>query len=457
MTGTAKVERALKGDSLGLTRTLVLHPEIRARDNDGEEAEAKLAEAESLTRALAELELVEGQIAWLRNPHPATLLGPGKVQDILKYLEAEDIALVVVNGPLSPVQQRNLEKAWSAKVMDRTGLILEIFGARAQTREGVLQVDLAHLNYQKTRLVRAWTHLERQRGGAGFMGGPGERQIESDRRQIDDRITNLRRQLEKVVKTRNLHRAARKKIPYPIVALVGYTNAGKSTLFNFLTSADVMAEDMLFATLDPTMRQLTLPSGRTVILSDTVGFISDLPTQLVAAFRATLEEVLEADLVVHVRDIANARTDAQKADVEAVLRDLGLDDAELAAMIEVLNKTDLLDAEALGAVNNLAARSPGVLTLSAQTGQGSDVLLQEIEDRLFPVARRLEISLAHSDGKATAWLYDRGNVLERLDDENGVRLTVELTDREYRQFAKNFPKLSAAFGLTDNSPDLVAE
>ena len=310
-------------------------------------ATAKLAEAESLTRALSDLELVGGEVIWLRSTHPATLFGPGKVDEMHGRLKQDEIDLVVVDGPLSPVQQRNLENGWKTKVLDRTGLILEIFGARAQTREGVLQVDLAHLNYQKSRLVRSWTHLERQRGGAGFMGGPGERQIESDRRQIDDRITILRRQLEKVVRTRTLHRAARKKIPYPIVALVGYTNAGKSTLFNHLTEASVLAEDMLFATLDPTMRQLELPSGRTVIMSDTVGFISDLPTQLVAAFRATLEEVLEADLVVHVRDIANARTDAQKADVLTVLRDLGLGDEELDGMIEVLNKTDLLDPVAL--------------------------------------------------------------------------------------------------------------
>ena len=457
MTGTARGEQSLDEAELGLTRTLVLHPELRVRETDGEEAEAKLAEAESLTRALSELELVGGQIAWLRKPHPATLLGPGKVKDLLAYLESEEIALVVVNGPLSPVQQRNLEKEWKAKVLDRTGLILEIFGARAHTREGVLQVDLAHLNYQKTRLVRAWTHLERQRGGAGFMGGPGERQIESDRRQIDDRITILRRQLEKVVKTRTLHRASRKKIPYPIVALVGYTNAGKSTLFNHLTAANVMAEDMLFATLDPTMRQLELPSGRTVILSDTVGFISDLPTQLVAAFRATLEEVLEADLVVHVRDIANARTDSQKRDVLTVLRDLGLDDAELGAMVEVLNKSDLLDPEELGAITNLAARTPGVLTLSAHTGRGTEALLQEIEERLFPVARRLEIALPHSEGKAAAWLYERGKVLGRKDDEAGTHLSVELTEREYRQFQKSFPSLTDAAVLADDTTDLAAE
>lgn len=417
---------------------------------------AKLAEAESLTRALSDLELSGGEVVWLRSPHPATLFGPGKVDEILGRLKQDEIDLVVVDGPLSPVQQRNLENAWKSKVLDRTGLILEIFGARAQTREGVLQVDLAHLNYQKSRLVRSWTHLERQRGGAGFMGGPGERQIESDRRQLDDRITALRRQLERVVKTRTLHRAARKKIPYPIVALVGYTNAGKSTLFNHLTEATVLAEDMLFATLDPTMRQLELPSGRTVIMSDTVGFISDLPTQLVAAFRATLEEVLEADLVIHVRDIANARTEAQKADVMAVLRDLGLDGERLDGMIEVLNKTDLLDPDALGAAINLAARKTGVLTASAQTGQGTAELLQEIEDRLFPVSRRLELTIPYSDGRAVAWLYDRGKVVERRDGEAGVTLLVELTDREFRQFVKAFP--DQALNDESGTPlDLAAE
>ncbi|MEL6997617.1 MAG: GTPase HflX [Pseudomonadota bacterium] len=423
-----------------MTRALVLHPAQRLSNEDGDDASARLAEAESLTRAV-DLHLVEGQIAWLRSPHPATLFGTGKVEEIRAQLERDEIELVVVNGALSPVQQRNLEKAWSAKVLDRTGLILEIFGERAQTREGVLQVDLAHLDYQKSRLVRSWTHLERQRGGAGFMGGPGERQIESDRRQIDERIGALRRQLDKVVKTRTLHRASRKKVPYPIVALVGYTNAGKSTLFNHLTSANVMAEDMLFATLDPTMRQLALPSGRTVILSDTVGFISDLPTQLVAAFRATLEEVLEADLIVHVRDIANTRTETQKRDVEAVLADLGLGEAELSAMLEVLNKTDLLGSEDASAVENRVARSADALSISAVSGEGIDQLLAAIDARLFPVSRLTDLRFAHSDGRAVAWLYDHAHVLDRDDDDTGVSLTVELTKKELHQFAKEFPQI----------------
>ena len=419
-----------------LTRVLVLHPALRGADS--EDVAAKLEEGESLTRAL-DLQLAAGEVVWIARPHPSTLFGSGKVEEIGTRLKAEDIDLVVIDGPLSPVQQRNLETAWKVKVLDRTGLILEIFGDRAQTREGVLQVDLAHLSYQKSRLVRSWTHLERQRGGAGFMGGPGERQIESDRRQLDERIGSLRRQLDKVVKTRSLHRAARKKVPYPIVALVGYTNAGKSTLFNRITEADVMAEDMLFATLDPTMRQITLPSGRTAILSDTVGFISDLPTQLVAAFRATLEEVLEADLIVHVRDIANARTDEQKADVENVLADLGVEREKIDAMIEALNKTDLLDAELSARVTNLAARSDNLLMLSAQTGAGVPELLDQIEARLFPARHRLELCLPHSAGSAVAWLYDHGAVLDRKDDEDGVHLTLELTQKEYFQFSKTYP------------------
>jgi GTP-binding protein HflX len=419
-----------------LTRTLVLHPGVRG--SKPEEAAARLAEGEALTRAL-DLDLVAGEIIWLARPHPATFIGPGKVDELGARIAAEDIALVIVNGPLSPVQQRNLERALKAKVLDRTGLILEIFGERAQTREGVLQVDLAHLEYQKSRLVRSWTHLERQRGGAGFMGGPGERQIESDRRQIDERITRLRRQLEKVVNTRTLHRKARKRVPHPVVALVGYTNAGKSTLFNRLTAAEVRAEDMLFATLDPTMRQIALPSGRAAILSDTVGFISDLPTQLVAAFRATLEEVLEADLVVHVRDIASPETDRQKADVEAVLADLGLDQPALDAMLEVLNKIDLVPAGMRAAALNQAERKDAVLAVSAATGEGCDALLGAVEARLFPQRHRLTLSLGHDQGGAVAWLYRHGEVVARDEDETSSRLTVDLTEREYFQFRKAFP------------------
>ena len=423
-------------------RTLILHPARRGQD-DPEKANAALAEGESLTRAI-DINLAAAEVVWLARPHRATLFGPGKVAEIASRLPDEDVDLVIVNGPVSPVQQRNLEKAWNAKVVDRTGLILEIFGERAQTREGVLQVDLAHLVYQKSRLVRSWTHLERQRGGAGFMGGPGERQIESDRRQIDERIGAIRRQLDKVVKTRTLHRAARKKVPHPIVALVGYTNAGKSTLFNYLTNAGVMAEDMLFATLDPTMRQIALPSGRTCILSDTVGFISDLPTQLVAAFRATLEEVLEADLIVHVRDIANPETDKQNADVRSVLFDLGLTEDDLDGMVEVMNKIDLLPDDAQETVRNTAQRIPGTLAASAATGEGTEALMLAMEDRLFPARQQFALHLEYADGAALAWLYDHGAVKARRDDETGTLLTLDLTAREYAQFRKSFPRSAPA-------------
>ncbi|MDG2284806.1 MAG: GTPase HflX, partial [Alphaproteobacteria bacterium] len=332
----------------GVTRAIVLHPDVATRasgDTPGREAEERLEEALGLARAI-DLDIEYSEVVRVNKPRPATLFGMGVVERFEQFIEASEIEVVIIDRPLSPIQQRNLERAWHCKVIDRTALILEIFGARARTHEGRLQVELAAQTFQRSRLVRSWTHLERQRGGAGFLGGPGESQIELDRRQIDDRIIQLKRGLERVVKTRSLHRAARKRTPYPIVAFVGYTNAGKSTLFNRLTESDVFAQDMLFATLDPTMRRLTLPSGREIILSDTVGFISDLPTHLVAAFRATLEEVLEADIIVHVRDISHPETEYQKQDVEAVLDDLRvLERMRSGRSLEVLNKIDLMAAE----------------------------------------------------------------------------------------------------------------
>jgi GTP-binding protein HflX len=423
------------------TSVYLLHPVLKsagvARPGDTSSPEDALEEACSLVRAI-DVELAGSGIVPVPRPNPATLIGQGKVDELAAGFAADEIDVVVVNGELSPIQQRNLERAWKLKVLDRTGLILEIFGERAQTREGVMQVDLAHLTYQKSRLVRSWTHLERQRGATGFVGGPGETQIESDRRILDEKIVKLKRQLEKVARTRALHRAARKKVPYPVVALVGYTNAGKSTLFNRLTEADVRAEDMLFATLDPTMRQITLPSGRTAILSDTVGFISNLPTQLVAAFRATLEEVLEADLVVHVRNIAHPQSEEQNNDVLGVLADLGVAGERLDEMVEMRNKIDLLDPAERQAVQNAAARGSGVIAGSAVTGEGCDLLLAEIEARLFPRRMILTLRLGHDEGRAVSWLYSHGDVQGRVDEEVGVDLTVEMTEKEFFQFQKEF-------------------
>jgi len=332
---------------VGAMRAWVLHPEIKS-DRARRVPEVALAEAMALATALPNLDLVGGEVVRLPKLHPGMLFGKGKIAELKARLHDAEVGLVLIDGPVSPVQQRNLEKEWKVKLLDRTGLILEIFSDRARTSEGVLQVEMAALSYQRTRLVRAWTHLERQRGGFGFVGGPGETQIESDRRAIDDQLVRLKKQLGKVVKTRELHRAARAKVPFPVVALVGYTNAGKSTLFNHMTGADVFAKDMLFATLDPTMRGVELASGKKVIFSDTVGFISDLPTQLVAAFRATLEEVLSADLICHVRDIAHPNTEEQAEDVRAILKQLGVDAA--IPQLELWNKIDALEAETRAAV-----------------------------------------------------------------------------------------------------------
>jgi len=402
---------------------------LRSGEGAMRSVEARLDEAVGLARAI-DLEIVAAESVRLNRPVPGTLLGSGNVAALGETVAGNKIDLVVVDATLSPVQQRNLERQWKAKVIDRTGLILEIFGARARTHEGRLQVELAALTYQRSRLVRSWTHLERQRGGFGFLGGPGESQLEIDRRLIGERIARLRRELDDVKRTRALHREARRRVPYPIIALVGYTNAGKSTLFNRLTRSGVAAEDMLFATLDPTMRRLDLPSGKKAILSDTVGFISDLPTHLVAAFRATLEEVTEADIIVHVRDAHHPDSAAQRADVLAVLGDLGLAATIEDGLIEALNKIDLLDPAARESLVNQAARNDEVVALSAVTGEGCDALLRLIERRLDSDARAVRLDIPLSDGKTLAWVYEHGEVLGRRDDAEAAHLSVRLSEAD---------------------------
>ena len=442
---------------------IVVHPALRG-DDGLRSPEARLEEAAGLAAAI-DLDVVATMIARVVTPRSATLLGGGKVEEIKALLDLHEPrpSLVIVDGALTPVQHRNLEKEWNAKVLDRTALILEIFGARAQTAEGRLQVDLAHLNYQRSRLVRSWTHLERQRGGAGFLGGPGERQIESDRRALDDKIIRLKHKLEDVRRTRTLQRAKRKRAPHPVVALVGYTNAGKSTLFNRLTKSTVMAEDQLFATLDPTMRAVDLPSGVRAILSDTVGFISELPTQLVAAFRATLEEVLEADIIIHVRDIAHEDSDAQRADVIKVLGELGLHGDDGRPVIEALNKIDLLDendrldVEAiarLSQMNEIGTLAEPVRTaISAEHGDGVEKLLNLVEIALTAEHGKLAIRLPAPFGAARAWLHARSDIIEEISSGEDLIITARMSEKTEGQFFKLFPSASAA--PRDDQSDLT--
>ena len=418
---------------------LVVHPS-HPRANAARPPEARLDEAIGLARAL-ELDVRHGLIAPLRVTTPATLFGKGKVEEIAAVCEAEGIDVVAVDDALTPIQQRNLERAWGVKVIDRTGLILEIFGRRARTREGRLQVELARLDYERSRLVRTWTHLERQRGGFGFLGGPGETQIEADRRLLVDRIVALKSELTDVRRTRGLQRRARKRVPYPTIALVGYTNAGKSTLFNRLTRSEVLAKDMLFATLDPTLRQVKLPGGRPAILSDTVGFISDLPHELVEAFRATLEEVREADVILHVRDIAGPDSAAEGADVDKVLAELGIDPSSGRTIVEIWNKIDLVPEPLRSEVVD-TAQVNGAVAVSAVTGDGIDRLLRRLAD-LVDSGPDLILELAPSDGEALAWLYRHGRITAREDVEGAVILSARLDPQALGRFERMRPE---AFG-----------
>ena len=413
-------------------RAIVVLPDLGGAMRD---TEARLDETAGLAAAIGVA--VVGRLAFrVRAARPATLLGSGQVDQVRAAAEVEGAELVIVDGALTPVQQRNLETSLDRKVIDRTSLILEIFGERAATAEGRLQVELAHLDYQAGRLVRSWTHLERQRGGFGFLGGPGETQIEADRRLIRDRMARLRRELEGVSRTRGLHRDRRQRAPWPVVALVGYTNAGKSTLFNRLTGAGVMAEDLLFATLDPTLRQFDLPGIDRAMLSDTVGFVSDLPTQLVAAFKATLEEVVSADLIVHVRDIAHPDSEAQRADVEAVLADLGIAEGSEVLRVEAWNKLDLLDPEAREAVLESAAGREGVEAVSAVTGEGIDRLITTIAGLLTRSHRRYAIALDPADGAGIAWLHQHGEVIEQWLDGDKLMVEVRLAEPDHARFTQ---------------------
>jgi GTP-binding protein HflX len=423
------------GGGDGRTRAIVIHPFRKSGKSNSRGVASCLDEAVGLAAAI-DLNVVLREAVSLPKIHAGTYFGKGTVERLGELIEEQDADIVSVDTTLSPVQQRTLEKAWNAKVIDRTGLILEIFGERAQTREGVLQVELAHLDYQRSRLVRTWTHLERQRGGFGFLGGPGETQIEADRRMIAVRITKIRRELETVTRTRELHREARRRVPYPVIALVGYTNAGKSTLFNKLTNSDVFAEDLLFATLDPTMREIKLPSGRSAILSDTVGFVSDLPTTLIAAFRATLEEVIEADIIVHVRDIAHPDTAAQKDDVLRVMDELGVNFADGRAFVEVLNKIDLLEPDERAAVLNQASRGAKVVALSAVSGENCGAFVECLDEFLSAERNVINLKLPQGDGAAISWLYRHADVLNRDDRDEFAHFEVSIAPDQLARFEK---------------------